>query len=256
MRLNIMTWSIVALRIALTVGVVTPQAVPPPPVSQLPLSLVGVFVEAESPRDSKCLVRCPGQTAGADAEATLFGLGDKVCGVAELTEISTNGIVFKNLVTARTERLPLKTSGAPATMPTVAATPSAPTIVSATAGRTTVEVPQTTVQHYLLNLQELLTSALAVPHYREGGNGQQIMDGFELREIKAGSVVEQVGLRNGDVLSEVNGEKLDGLPAVLRLAAQVQNVPQNTLIVLRASKPMTFIFKSSKPVPSATNVVP
>ena len=104
----------------------------------------------------------------------------------------------------------------------------------------TVDVPKAAVDHYLLNLSDLLTSALATPHFRSAG----VMDGFQLGEIKAGSVVEQLGLRNGDIITEVNGEALDSLAAVMRLAGQAQNITQAKMLVLRAGKPMTFVFNT------------
>lgn len=210
---------------------------PPAPTSSLPITLMGVFVEAKAPRDSKSLVQCAGS-----ADGVLVKIGDKVCGVAELIDIKENGVLIKNLSTSREERLPLKTSGGAPPAP-VSPRPTEPElrVVNSPAGAT-VEMPLDLVHHYMLNLQEILTSALAVPHYRDDAAGRQVMDGFELREIKPGSVVEKVGLKNGDVITEVNGEKLDGLPTVMRVANQIQTVEQSTMIVIRNGKALTFKF--------------
>jgi general secretion pathway protein C len=105
-------------------------------------------------------------------------------------------------------------------------------------------VPQTLVDHYLVNLSELLTAALASPHFTTAAGGARVMDGFELGEIKPGSVIEQLGLKNGDVIQSVNGEKLDSLAAAIRLAAQAQNAAGGTMVVLRKGELLNFVFRT------------
>jgi type II secretory pathway component PulC len=104
-----------------------------------------------------------------------------------------------------------------------------------------VDVPKAAVDHYLVNLTDLLASAQAMPRVRAAPGGRQVIDGFELRQVRAGSVVEKVGLKDGDVIVEVNGESLDGLPTVLRLFSQAQAAGQARLTVLRGSQRMTFV---------------
>ena len=70
------------------------------------------------------------------------------------------------------------------------------------------------------------------------------MDGFLLGEIKPGSVIDQLGLKNGDVIARVNGEPLDSLPAAIRLATQAQTRGESTMDVLRAGKTLTFTFRT------------
>jgi membrane-associated protease RseP (regulator of RpoE activity) len=93
----------------------------------------------------------------------------------------------------------------------------------------------------LANLPELLTSAVATPHFREVGNGQSIIEGFELDSIKAASAVDQLGLQNGDVVMEVNGDKLVSAASVLRLFGQAQAMSQAKLTVLRNGQRMTIV---------------
>ncbi|MES2855004.1 MAG: hypothetical protein V4692_04025, partial [Bdellovibrionota bacterium] len=55
------------------------------------------------------------------------------------------------------------------------------------------------------NLPELLQQARAVP--RMGPNGQ--IECFSLADIAQGSIYEQLGLKRGDCIESVNGEKID-----------------------------------------------
>jgi len=210
------------------------------PTSQLPLALVGVAVDSAAPAQSVSMIRCT--YPAADAAAAMYRVGQRACDVAEIRGIRPDAVVIRNLVTKRLERLPLHNVGvAPMA---AAAMPPPPSVVKKSATSVTVDVPKAAVDHYLVNLTELLTAALATPHFQETASGQRVMDGFQLGEIKAGSIVEQLGLRNGDIITEVNGEKLDGMSAAIRLAAQAQNMGQAKMLVLRAGKPMTFVFNT------------
>jgi general secretion pathway protein C len=213
------------------------------PSSQLPLALVGVAVNAATPSQSVSMIRCA--YPAATSAAAMFRAGQRACDVAEVVNIQSDAVVIRNLVTRRLERLPLHNVGtAPLAAAAMASAPPAPTIVKRSPAGVTVDVPKATVTHYLVNLTELLTAALATPHFQETGNGQRGMDGFQLGEIRPGSVVEQLGLQNGDVITAANGEKLDSMAAVIRLAGQAQNMGRATMLILRAGTPMTFVFNT------------
>jgi membrane-associated protease RseP (regulator of RpoE activity) len=221
------------------------QDAPPPrtlPVSELPIALVGVARNPTEPARSIALIRCT--AASASTAVSSVAPRQRVCEVAEVTEVHADSVSIKNLVTSAPERLLLRTSGAAnvATPPASAATPAP--VVSATRGGVDVTVPKAVVDHYLLNLSELLTAALATPHFTKSPVGQAVMDGFELGQIKPGSVIDQLGLKNGDVIQSVNGEKLDSLAAAIRLASLAQNAAEGTMIVSRKGVPLTFVFRT------------
>lgn len=220
------------------------QAAAPPvrPATALPMALVGVAVDAETSSKSVCMIRCAYPPASPPA---IFKVGERACDVAEIVEVRQDVVIIRNVLTSTIETLSFrKSADAPsAPPPSPLATPT-PSVVSRSTTGVTVDVPKAAVDHYLLNLTDLLTSALATPHFRTTGAGAPVMDGFQLGEIKTGSVVEQLGLKNGDVITEVNGEKLDSLATVMRLAGQVQSLAQTKMLVLRAGKPLTFVFNT------------
>jgi general secretion pathway protein C len=227
-------------------GAAQPSA-PPLPDSALRVTLLGIAMDAAAPVKSACLVRC----AYPDGTQTssLLTAGQRACDVAEITAIRQDTVVIKNLLTNRLELLRFpRTTAAPGTTstattttattePSAAAPPaldSAPTVI-------TIDVPKDSMEHYLSNLPELLSSALATPRYLDDGNGQSTIDGFELNHIKEASAAEQLGLKNGDVVLEVNGDKLNSAASILRLLGQAQAMSQATLIVLRNGKRMTVV---------------
>jgi general secretion pathway protein C len=66
-------------------------------------------------------------------------------------------------------------------------------------------VPREQVQEALRNPAELFSQARLLPKYEEGQ-----MRGVQVSQIKPGSLFEQVGIREGDVLTELNGIPING----------------------------------------------
>jgi type II secretory pathway component PulC len=209
----------------------SPQSLP---YSTLPLDLVGVIVDAAAPASSVCLIR----RTYPQMKNGIFRPGQKTFDYAEIKEIRRDGIVLLNLVANRAEFLtfpedkPLIKTEPPPPPPALARSPE---VVK-------VELAKDTVNHYLKNLPSLLDSAFAAPRYREAKNGQKSIAGFEISRIKEGGIVEQLGIRNGDVILEVNGEPLDSLATVMRLIGRIQDIPQSKMTVLRNGQKMNFVF--------------
>ncbi len=214
------------------------QSAPPLPPSTLPLDLVGVVVNAAAPDRSVCFVR---RTYPSPSDAILRS-GQSAFDYAEIVEVRLDGVVLRNRALGSFELLPFPKDRPRLKVPPAA--PAAPAIATATpsSGPSRVEVPKGTVEHYLKNLPDLLDSAFAAPRLRPGKDGATAIDGFEISRIKQGSIVEQLGIRNGDVVLDVNGEALDSLATVMRLLGRFRDLPEAKLTVLRAGKKTTFVF--------------
>jgi hypothetical protein len=218
----------------------SPRQFPP---STLPLTLVGLMVDSSAPSRSECLIRC----AYPVPRVRAFGPGQGVCDVAEVNEILQDGVVIKNLLTSRLELLTFREAEPPAAAAADAQAPAParpalpPPVVRKSSDVVTIDVPEESVQHYLANLPELLSSARATPRYRKTGFGQSSIDGFEIDQIRQSSVVEQMGLKNGDVILELNGQPLDSLASVIRLFGQAQGMAQSRMTVLRSGQRITFV---------------
>jgi len=205
------------------------------PVSTLPLDLVGVIVNAAAPARSVCLVRRTYPAPRVD----LFSTGESLYDYAEIREIRGDGVVLRNKITNGSELLVFNRD-----KPFVAAAPSPPhpaPVPIKDADGVKVTVAKETIAHYLTNLPELLDSAFAAPRYRDGQDGRRAVEGFEISRIKAGGAADQLGLKNGDVILDVNGEPLDGLPTVMRLLSRAQDLAQAKLTVLRNGQKMNFV---------------
>jgi type II secretion system protein C len=210
----------------------------PLPHSALPVALLGVMVDTDAPSKSGCVVRCnyPVEREG------IFRPGDRACEIAEIKEVRRDGVVIQNLVTNRLELLTFPDARPAATAHAVSTPPVPPPVLTTSDEVVTVDLPKGSVEHYMENLPDLLRSALASPRYREGPNGEKSIEGFEIAQVKESSVVEQLGLRNGDVILELNGEQLTSLATVIKLLGQTQNMPQAKMTVLRNGQKLTFVF--------------
>lgn len=219
------------------------QPATPLPNSALPVTLLGIAMDAAVPARSGCLVRCtyPGET---QTITRLLATGERACDVVEIKEILQETVVIRNLLTDRLELLTFpKASVAPSdtTSALPEPPPPAPAVVEPS-NLITIEVRKDRMDAYLANLPELLSSAVATPHFRDVGNGQSIIEGFEIDHIKEASAAREMGLQNGDVVLEANGDKLNSAASIIRLLSQVPAMAQQArLIVLRNGQRMTLV---------------
>lgn len=96
-------------------------------------------------------------------------------------------------------------------------------------------VSRAEIDSQLANFNALLTQARALPEQR---GGQMI--GFRLTEIKPGSFYQKVGLRDGDILKGVNGEKITDPAKGFELLQGLKSMPALDIMIERGGKDVTF----------------
>ncbi len=106
------------------------------PVSELPMTVVGVAVNADAPTKSVAMIRCTRPSAASGA--AVLTVGQRVCDLAEVSDVRADGVIIKNLQSGAMERLPLRSSGpaspSAAIPPPAGQPPVAPTVTTTTAG--------------------------------------------------------------------------------------------------------------------------
>ena len=143
----------------------------------------------------------------------LYKVGDRVAG-AVIVKILRNAVVLrvgekdqvlkkKEIVARGTDRLP------PAGMPGPAPAPA-----PEAAPRPQARPPQAP-SGSPADLASLLTQARVTPHVTAGSSGKP--DGVVINEIQSGSLFENVGLVNGDIIQEVNGRPVTGVADLVSL---------------------------------------
>jgi len=73
------------------------------------------------------------------------------------------------------------------------------------AGTDSFQVPQQDIQAAIANPAELFSQARILPKYEEGQ-----MKGVQISQIKPGSLFEQMGIQDGDTITQINGVAIDG----------------------------------------------
>lgn len=80
------------------------------------------------------------------------------------------------------------------------------------------KITEAYLEKSLSNLSEILQDAKAEP-FMVGGE----LKGFQLTRIRAGSIYEKLGLRNGDVIKEINGQPTNDAAGTVRQLQQLRS---------------------------------
>ncbi|MES2965609.1 MAG: type II secretion system protein GspC [Bdellovibrionota bacterium] len=178
-------------------GKAAPDA--PPVLSNLPVTLTGTIVHANPLRSAASL-----QLKTKSNENVAVRVDSDVEGLLVVTKILRNRVEFRNSSTQRLEYVEIKDDMKIASLVTTAAPVRQQGEVKQKS-ETEFELKRDDVNKLTANLPELLQQARAVP--RMGPNGQ--IECFSLADIAPGSIYERLGLKRGDCIGEVNGEKID-----------------------------------------------
>jgi type II secretion system protein C len=93
------------------------------------------------------------------------------------------------------------------------------------------------VDHSIENLSTVVTQMRAVPYLKDGKSV-----GFRVFNIRAGSLFERMGLKNGDIIQSVNGSELNDPSRALALLDEVQTADEIRIDLLRDDHPNTLTY--------------
>ncbi|MEM7411909.1 MAG: type II secretion system protein N [Myxococcota bacterium] len=158
--------------------------------SKLPVTLLGTFA-ASDPGLSRATLR--------DKEANdtfVVGVGDQIKNKALVTRIERRRVVLSENGLPR--ELTLEDDGKPKARPVRSARARPPRV------RPRQTVTRNQVQQNLRNPASLLSQARILPKFEDGE-----MVGLQVSGIKSGSLFEELGMQDGDVITEFNGIPID-----------------------------------------------
>jgi general secretion pathway protein C len=95
---------------------------------------------------------------------------------------------------------------------------------------------RSTVDNNLNNMAALFTQVRAIPNL--GPNGQS--NGFKLSEIQPDSIFQQIGLRDGDILTGVGGQSISDPAKAVQLLGSLRNQNSISLTVMRGGQSVQF----------------
>jgi len=100
------------------------------------------------------------------------------------------------------------------------------------------KIPRATIDHSIGNMSQLLTQIRAVPNVQDGKT-----NGFALSEIEPGSVFDEMGLEEGDVLRSVNGQQVTDPGQAMQMMSALRGANSISIQVLREGHPTTLTYQ-------------
>ncbi len=89
-------------------------------------------------------------------------------------------------------------------------------------------VSKSMIQEYTKNMDKIWNNISIAP-YKRGGK----LNGFKIKYIRRGSIFEKLGLKKGDIITEINGVSLDNMTKPMRIMSEIGNIEHLSIIVLR-----------------------
>jgi type II secretion system protein C len=163
-------------------------------------------------------------------------IGDMIGDSVQIISVEARKVIFINQAARRKEYIDIPEDSSikiSTTGPLVSRGGSAGGIQQTDENRFVVSRQEIDAQ--LANFNALLTQARALPEQR---GGQMI--GFRLTEIKPGSFYQKVGLRDGDILKGVNGEKITDPAKGFELLQGLKSMSALDIMIERGGKDVTF----------------
>ena len=172
----------------------------------------------------------------------LYREGDLVAPGIILVQVGWDRITIERDGKRETLMLPKDAPAAPGQSPVVPV--STPANTSTQEGvqkvaQDSYAIDRREVDHAINNLSELFTQVRAVPYTLKEG----VVQGFRLFQIKSGSLIDRIGLKNGDVIQRVNGVEISDPSTAFQLLQDLQGHPQVRVDVLRNQQPATLSYE-------------
>ncbi len=189
----------------------------------LPLQLIGTVIFEKAERSMA--------TLQDKSESKVYPMrpGDEVEGKFQVLTVEARRVVFINFSAKRKEFVELPED--PNQRISYTPSKSAAKANIAEVAENKFVVKRDEINKQLANYNTLLTQALAVPE-NQGG----VMIGFRLQQIQKGSFYEKIGLKQNDVISSVNGEKITDVAKALTLLQDLKSIHSLDLGLIRNGK--------------------
>lgn len=194
----------------------------PKPITKLPLVLVGVYINSLG--GSYSIIENQ-----KTKEQDVFMVGDKVFNEATVTAIKADAIEINRA--GEIETLLLDNDGQIGKPP-----PGSGGIMNIS--DTEFVIDRNELDTQLSNLSLLLQQARAVPSYK---NGEAV--GLRIFAIRPDSLYAKIGLRNGDVLLNINGKQLGDLTEAIKLFEVMKSENSFTVLLERNRESKEFSYQ-------------
>jgi general secretion pathway protein C len=200
-------------------------------------------VQAQAvPLNAKLLGTAPG--AGMDSFAIiqdegtktqqLYRVGDKLQN-RTLAGVEWDQVVLKSGQGEEILKI-VEPTGKPSAAPAAAPAPGSDSVQQR--GENDFVIDRAEVDRAMENMNQLFTQIRAVPHFQDGKAA-----GFRLFAIKQDSVFEKIGLKNGDIITRINGNELTDPARAMTLLQDLRSEGRVTVDVNRNRQSTTLNYE-------------
>lgn len=177
--------------------------------------------------------------------AKTYALKAELPGGARLTRIERSRVTL-TLAGGREQQLELPKQGSSSTparqaasrRPTSRGQKGRQTFAVRSLGKNRWQIPRSEAEKARSNIGDLLKQARVEPYVENGKT-----EGFVVKMIQPGSLFNQIGLRVGDVLREINGVSLESPEKALQVFQQLRQAKQINVALERRGTAMTFSYE-------------
>ncbi len=175
-------------------------------------------------------------------EQSLYRMGDEIPDAGKLVGVYKNDAILLRQGRRIKLEMPSAQNTAPTEMPRPFGLPGGPLRRSLRPGHSGVReikpnhylLDRSTVNNNLSNMASLFTQVRAIPDLGPDGHS----NGFKLSEIQPGSIFQQIGLRDGDVLTGVGGQSVSDPAKAMELLSSLRNQSAISVTVMRGGQPL------------------
>ena len=193
--------------------------------TRLNLTLKGVLAQRETDRKLALIAR-------GDKEEKVYRMGDRIQG-GEIIRIQSRRVILRRNGVTESLKLEVKELGRSVAASGSQAGGGGGGIRQT--GKHRREVSKSTLQKKLQNLPKLLQQAKAVPHKR---NSEAV--GFRVVNIQSGSVFQDLGIEEGDVIRSVNGKPVRDPKQALQAYQDLKSADKFRVDLLREGQQLTL----------------
>jgi general secretion pathway protein C len=188
----------------------------PPVKTSLPLNLTGLIMVRDELKSVASV-----EDKGAN-QVVAVRVNDLINTEAMVQKIEASRLIFFNKRTSRREYIELPQEQILASIRKKSGATAGNGIIKESDNRFTIE--RQAVDKALQNLPEVLTQARCVPNLENGKP-----DGYRCFQIVPGSIYEQLGLKENDVICGLNGEPLTDPSKAFAIFEQLKNKSMSSL---------------------------
>ncbi len=99
-------------------------------------------------------------------------------------------------------------------------------------------IDKSLIDHYAKNMDDIYKN-IGIKEIKKGGK----LEGFSISFVRKGSPFAKLGVKRGDVIKSINGEKIDSYNAAFGVYKNISNIDNLTLVIQRGKEEMELEYE-------------